>query len=172
MGFGKFGADGIIKNIEKSSGSLDQKKVTLLGTLIQGDGKTLLELTKKENSLVALFDENKFDSINESFRTAFEYSGEILDPKCYFGVMKPAEGKIHKSCAIRCISGGIPPVFRAIIENGQYEYYILLGSEGQKINQEILTHIGERVVIKGTSNYRNGWSILYADPMDIVQIEN
>jgi len=23
--------------------------------------------------------------------------GEIIDPKCYFGVMKPGKGKIHRS---------------------------------------------------------------------------
>ncbi|MDQ1349362.1 MAG: hypothetical protein QG573_2741, partial [Acidobacteriota bacterium] len=32
--------------------------------------------------------------------------GEIVDSKCWFGVMKPGQGKAHKDCAVRCISGG------------------------------------------------------------------
>ena len=34
--------------------------------------------------------------------------GEIIDPKCYLGAMKPGGGKTHKACAMRCIAGGIP----------------------------------------------------------------
>jgi len=35
--------------------------------------------------------------------------GEIVDTKCFSGVMRPATGKVHRACAIRCISGGVPP---------------------------------------------------------------
>jgi hypothetical protein len=36
--------------------------------------------------------------------------GEIVDSKCYLGVMNPGALIPHRACAIRCISGGIPPV--------------------------------------------------------------
>jgi hypothetical protein len=36
-------------------------------------------------------------------------TGEIVDSKCHFGVMNPGAGKVHRDCAVRCISGGIPP---------------------------------------------------------------
>ena len=39
-------------------------------------------------------------------------TGEIVDSKCYPGVMKPGQGKTHRACAIRCLSGGVPAVFR------------------------------------------------------------
>ncbi|HSC40230.1 MAG TPA: hypothetical protein VLD19_20240, partial [Chitinophagaceae bacterium] len=40
VGYGKFGAGGIIAGIEKQKGiSLDQKEVTLKGTLLYNDGK-------------------------------------------------------------------------------------------------------------------------------------
>ena len=29
--------------------------------------------------------------------------GEILDAKCFLGVMKPGQTKVHRKCAIRCI---------------------------------------------------------------------
>jgi len=33
-------------------------------------------------------------------------AGEILDSKCWFGAMRPSEGKVHKACASLCIRGG------------------------------------------------------------------
>ena len=35
----------------------------------------------------------------------FTLTGKILDSKCYPGVMKPGQGKTHRSCAICCLSG-------------------------------------------------------------------
>lgn len=166
VGYGKHGVEGIIKNIEKKTEVLDKRQITLKGSLIYGDGKAVLELTEKENSLLHVSDE--LGSDREHFSTTKEFSehGEILDPKCYFGVMKPGEGKIHKSCAIRCISGGIPPVFRVQNES-KNDYYILLGANGKKINQHILDKIGEEVIITGTSTHHEGWNVLHADPLYI-----
>lgn len=168
VGYGKLGAEGIINNIEKSSGKIDNARVTIQGSLIYGDGKTVLELTKKDKSLVQLFEDGKQVSTNEpSTPLEFRASGEILDPKCYFGVMKPGEGKIHKSCAIRCISGGIPPVFRVKEKGGKSTYYVLLGVDGEKINSNILDKVGEEVEIIGSRSTHNGWNVIYADPRNI-----
>ncbi len=38
----------------------------------------------------------------------FTLQGEIVDRKYFLGVMDPGEGKVHRDCAVRCISGGIP----------------------------------------------------------------
>lgn len=167
VGYGKFGAEGIIEEIEKSKGALDGKKITLRGTRIQGDGKTLIELTEKENSLVKVSADGAVKTNQKVATTEVTLRGEILDPKCYFGVMKPAEGKIHKSCAIRCISGGIPPVFRVQKKNVADEYYVLVGTNGEKINKEILQHVAEPVQIKGKITEQNGWNMIYADPQAI-----
>ena len=168
VGYGKFGAEGIMESIEKSNEALlDGKKITLQGTLIHGDGKTLLELTQTEKSLLEVHkDVIARKSKNNTF-TAVTMKGEILDPKCYFGVMKPAEGKIHKSCAIRCISGGIPPVLRIISEQNENKYYILLGENGDKINQQVLDKIAEPVEISGKTTTMNGWDYLYSNPESI-----
>ena len=37
--------------------------------------------------------------------------GEVVDGKCWLGVMNPGDGKVHRGCAARCISGGAPPLF-------------------------------------------------------------
>lgn len=35
--------------------------------------------------------------------------GEVVDSKCYLGVMKPGAGVTHRACAARCLHGGVPP---------------------------------------------------------------
>lgn len=84
--------------------------------------------------------------------------------------MKPAEGKVHKSCAIRCVSGGIPPVFRVKTE-GKNTYYVLRGAEGEPINKEILPFIGEPVSLNGEASEENGWGVLKVTPTAINYLE-
>src|SRR5579872_3604035 len=54
-----------------------------------------------------------------------QLTGEIVDSKCYFGVMNPGNGKVHRDCAVRCISGGIPPAFIARDASGQTRTLLL-----------------------------------------------
>ncbi len=165
VGFGKFGARGIMEEIESREGDMNLKEVTLNGTLIYGDGLTLLELTNQSES---------FEESTGNFRQPIErrestyqieLTGEILDSKCYFGVMKPGEGKIHKSCAIRCISGGIPPVLRVWREASQdYDYHLITGLNGEEINADILQFVGEKITISGNPYKQLGWNVLEINP--------
>jgi hypothetical protein len=163
VGYGKFGAEGIMQEIEETAGELNGKNITLKGTLIYGDGKVLVELTDRESSLVKINDHTVSATTSLAVRKRVKLSGEILDPKCYFGVMKPGEGKIHKSCAIRCISGGIPAVFRQSTGDNQnpYQYYLLLGEEGDKINKQLLPFIAGHISIEGEASRIVDWDILY-----------
>ncbi len=165
VGFGKNGTKTFMRKAEEKKGKLSGKRLKIQGTLIYGDGKTLIELTKKEDSVLEVM-ESQIPKNQKPQLTNQTLRGEILDPKCWFGVMKPAEGKVHKSCAIRCISGGIPPVFREKSSGGN-KYYILKGANGEDINQEILEYVGEGVDVKGQSYSENGWSILRVDPKSI-----
>ncbi len=164
VGFGKYGAKEIMSEIENENGSLNGKEVTLNGTLIYGDGVTLMELTDKKESFNG--SEDVEIKLIEEPLVPFKVSlaGEILDPKCYFGVMKPGEGKIHKSCAIRCISGGIPPVMRVLLEDGiSYDYYLVKGENGHNINKEVLPYVAETIAVSGMSSVQNGWKVLEVD---------
>jgi len=173
VGYGKFGAEGIMKTITKDKGGLDGKRITLSGTLIYGDGKTILELSKKSKSLVAIHKDivTVNDVKQQSKKVLNNITGEIVDPKCYFGVMKPGEGKIHKSCAIRCISGGIPPVFKTKGDQNKNEYYILLGENGEKINHQLLDKVAEKVAVNGVTTQIHGWNYLYLSPESITLFE-
>ncbi|PWJ44724.1 hypothetical protein [Sediminitomix flava] len=163
VGYGKFGAESTMNQIQEKVGSLHGKKVELEGTLIYGDGKTLMELSKDEESFIAILDSSFTPSPIEESLGILETTGEILDPKCYFGVMKPGEGKIHKSCAIRCISGGIPPVLRKKSNhiNRSYDYYLLLDENGKKVNQLLLQNVGETIKLKGEIQRFMNWRIFY-----------
>jgi hypothetical protein len=88
--------------------------------------------------------------------------GEIIDPKCYFGAMNPGQGKPHLSCAARCISGGIMPVLK-YEENNQNKYAVLVGLNGEKINDDVLNFIGVPVEIKGDLSLIDNWGILKID---------
>ena len=168
VGFGKFGAKSIIQEIEVKQGSLDLQEITLRGTMIYGDGLALLELTDQTESFVKSTGNFRQPLEFEMPFAQLEVTGEIVDSKCYFGVMKPGEGKIHKSCAIRCISGGIPPVIRVWQESSQsYDYHILTGEGGKEINSDLLPFIGETITLSGNHYQQLGWNIMEIDPEKI-----
>jgi hypothetical protein len=71
-------------------------------------------------------------------------TGEIVDSKCYFGVMNPGAGKVHRDCAVRCISGGIPPAF--LVRDSSGDTITLLLANWKR---ELLDHVAEPVTIRG-----------------------
>ncbi len=161
VGFGKFDADPVLEELKSqlNGESINDYKVTLRGTLIQYNGKSWMELTEGAESIVSFA---KSTLVNQSIASLGQRMviGEIVDPKCFFGVMNPAHGKIHKSCAIRCISGGIPPLL-AIREGEEFtDYYFLTDESGGKINEQILQHIGETVTVVGSAESVDDWKVL------------
>jgi hypothetical protein len=56
----------------------------------------------------------------ETYLGRTKMSGEIVDSKCYVGVMNPGRGKVHRDCAVRCISGGLPPTLLVRDESGTF----------------------------------------------------
>jgi len=59
--------------------------------------------------------------------------GEIVDAKCFFGVMRPALGKVHRACAIRCLSGGVPAGLRVLDGEGHESIFPLAGKPGEAL---------------------------------------
>ncbi len=164
--FGKFGArESVEKMREAVGGDLNKVDVKIRGTLIYHDGFTLMELTESENALIS-----HSPSESEMFIRPLinkKLQGEIVDPKCYFGSMKPSQSKPHRSCASLCIAGGIPPVLVVPTPDNTAEYYILKGEDGRDVNQEILDKVAQSVTITGMSTKLNEWNILYLEPDNI-----
>ncbi|MEM1423674.1 MAG: hypothetical protein AAGH64_06690 [Planctomycetota bacterium] len=75
--------------------------------------------------------------------------GEIVDGKCFLGAMKPGDGKAHKSCAVLCIRGGLPPMVRTRDANGGLVYPLLIVDNAQGLPESICDLVGEPVAIDG-----------------------
>lgn len=158
VGYGKHGAEGVMHELEEEkSGPLNGKEISLKGTLLYGDGKILMQVDKNDNPLGNVSSvPNKIPTI-EADKGNVSLRGEIIDPKCYFGVMKPGEGKVHKDCAIRCILGGIPPVLKMTNEKGE-NFYVLL--TGVNINERVKDFVATPSRVDGRLKKYNGWDIL------------
>lgn len=153
-GDGKFGA------AELAQG-LDGKRVRLNGALIYRDDQTMIKIT--EGEITPLRDEGATLQHGKNLGT-FTLSGEIVDSQCYLGVMNPGESKPHKECAVRCISGGVPPVL--VVKNfaGATNYFVLVSAEGKTINQAVLPFVADPIQISGQVIQYDHILVLQADP--------
>ena len=156
--FGKHGAADVVAG-------LDGRAVRITGSAIHDDGQHMIEVAD-----IATIDAAS-DTALAAFASAVEQplgtltlTGEIVDSKCHLGVMKPGRGRPHKECAVRCISGGIPPVLRVLSRDGGAVYLLLVGADGRAINREVLDWVAEPVEITGRVVRQRGLLVLYAEP--------
>jgi hypothetical protein len=87
-----------------------------------------------------------------------ELTGEIVDSKCYFGVMNPGNGKVHRDCAVRCLSGGIPPALLVRDANGAAQTVLLANWR-----RELLDRVAEPITLRGRLARSAGRLILYTE---------
>jgi hypothetical protein len=167
VGLGKEGVDSLLHQTENRLGTrLDGKHCSVKGYLIYGDGKALLQINNQAD--ITLLDGNisRESTILLKSLGKSTISGEVIDPKCFFGVMKPSEGKVHRSCAIRCIAGGIPPVFKSDMS----DYYLLTGENFEPVNQKILGIVGDRVGLNGELVEFDDWKIFKVNTSELETI--
>lgn len=95
------------------------------------------------------------------------FQGEIIDPKCFFGAMKPGEGKAHKACATLCIAGGVPPMF--LIRDGEAadQHFLLTDPQGGPLGPEILPFVADQIAIRGRVVTGEDLAQLRVDPATI-----
>ncbi len=75
--------------------------------------------------------------------------GEIVDSKCWLGVMKPSTGGVHRGCATRCVSGGIPPLLMTEDSSGRLSHYLLTDAAGRSASAFYAEFVGRRVELTG-----------------------
>lgn len=140
----------------------DGKAVSLKGTLIYRGNQTMIEVVP--GSIVAT---------NTAVAVALPQTtqlgkqtlvGEIVDSKCFLGVMNPGQLTPHRACAIRCISGGVPPVLLVRQKAGPAIYLLLVSAEGKPVNKQVLDLVAEPVEITGDVERQGDLLILRADP--------
>jgi hypothetical protein len=162
VGFGKHDALPVLAKLKlkTSNQPLNNFNVQLQGTIIKYKDKIWMELTEGEESILNINSKNTVEEQSILVQGPKTIFGEIVDPKCFFGVMNPAAKKIHRSCAIRCISGGIPPLL-GVRENGVFtDYYFVTDEMGQPINQEILQFIGIPLSVSGEVEQVDDWKVI------------
>jgi hypothetical protein len=90
-------------------------------------------------------------------------TGEVVDTKCYFGVMNPGSGKVHRDCAVRCISGGVPPGLLVRDRDGMLHTVLLAAADGRELHREVLGYVAQPVRVHGTLVRTAGSLVLRAD---------
>jgi hypothetical protein len=149
---GKHGADELVAG-------LDGKHVRLRGQLIYRAGGTMIEIEPRPITFVqsTSADQDAMRDLGEVTVT-----GEIVDSKCYLGVMNPGQGKVHRDCATRCLSGGIPPLF--VTADGQAQY-MLVDLSGKAFGHGSLREfVAEPITARGELLQRGETRLLKIDP--------
>lgn len=86
----------------------------------------------------------------------FRLRGELVDSKCYLGVMKPGRGKPHRGCAARCLSGGIPPLLLVEDRDGERVALLVATHDGTPLPRALLDHVGESIELEGEVSRQDG----------------
>ncbi|MBX2850313.1 MAG: hypothetical protein KTR15_01040 [Phycisphaeraceae bacterium] len=97
--------------------------------------------------------------------------GEIVDPKCYLGVMQPGDGKTHKVCATLCIKGGIPPMLLVRDKQGETAAYLLTDVDGNAFPASHHEYIADPIEVTGQVVRDGDLLILRADLDSIRRLE-
>jgi len=162
VAFGKFGAD-------EAVAAFAGREVRLRGTLIYRDDQVMVELA--EDSIEDLGPAPGTASAMVSLGVGI-YAGEIVDSKCYLGVMKPGNTKPHRDCATRCLSGGVPPVLLVRDVTGNARYLLLTDREGGQVGREVVARqlVAEPVLITGEVWRQGDRYLLRADVGDYERI--
>ena len=156
---GKHGAGPLIA-------ALDGVTVQLRGTRIARGGTTMIELVAGtiERDAPTLPADGRIapaSRIEDLQRSSF--TGEIVDSKCFLGVMNPGRLEVHRACALRCLSGGIPPMLFAHDEKGREAHLLLVDANGGSLNDRVLAFVGRPVTIEGRLERRDDLYYLYAE---------
>ena len=143
VGPGKHGLSGTVHGLQG-------KSVRLQGSLIERGHDQMLEVPPESIREIGPLP----GAVNPALKEPANLGpvllrGEIVDSKCYLGVMNPGNGKVPRDCAVRCISGGVPPAFIARDAAGETKVLLLVGLDGRALNKEVLPFVAEPVEIQG-----------------------
>jgi hypothetical protein len=127
------------------------RAVEVTGTLLERDGRAMLELIDTENAVVALDSGTVLPRpVRRSLGSA-ALIGEVIDPKCYLGAMKPGGGVTHRGCAVLCIRGGVPPMLaiRDPGQGGRERFVLLMLADSTAAGEALLPFVGDRIQAEG-----------------------
>jgi hypothetical protein len=165
---GKFGALPRVTRLVQGHG--EGQPVRARGTILEREGRWMLELLEGEESLRRLTAEEagKLPALDwptpQVLAERVTLHGAIIDPKCYLGAMKPGGGKTHKACAMRCIAGGVPPMLVTRDDLGRESFYLLTTADGGVANNLVLPFVGDQVAVTGRVELQGDVLVLRVAP--------
>ena len=111
------------------------RRVRFEGSLIEQEGQYMVEMNAPDTfEDLGQPDESERRKAKPSAVGAVNFVGELVDTKCFLGVMRPAEGKVHRACAVRCLEGGVPPGLLVRDIEGGVSVFMLTGSSGATLD--------------------------------------
>ena len=157
---GKHGADALVRG-------LNGRHVTLTGTRIQRGSLSMIEVEPASvvsSRVPESLSRPAAVSLELSSEKQVDVAGEIVDSKCFLGVMVPGSGKTHKDCASLCLRGGIPPALHVQDRAGRSSLLLLTGPGGESVGPLAVPVAGEAISVSGSVSRHGGWLILRTDP--------
>lgn len=163
--------------------AFDGAGVRIRGTLIERDGRRLIEVASTKDAIESAPEVGPTSSPLRAASEARAISilAEIVDGKCYLGAMKPGNAKAHKACATLCIEGGLPPLVVELKTLGSQftcpptsiqpdELFPILRVSGSTtLPPEVLALVAEPVRIDGTLSMQHGVPVIDTTPGQIVR---
>jgi hypothetical protein len=155
-GFGKAGAEAEFAGRERGD------FVRLIGSAVYRDGEVMVEVAAGS---VELGEPPLGRGLPASVDLGqVQLVGEIADSKCYLGVMDPGFAAPHRACAVRCLSGGVPPVLIQRHPDGSARTLLIVGPDGEAIGERLLDRVAEPVEVNGRLERRGDQLVLFAAP--------
>lgn len=111
----------------------DGQKVRFRGSLIFRDSAAMVEMNDPESFVVLGAPHETEQRGRVESLGHVKLAGELVDTKCFYGVMRPATGKVHRACAVRCLEGGAPPGVLVRDLQGNGVVYVLAGADGGRL---------------------------------------
>lgn len=152
------GKHGIPPYVREALGS----PVRLSATRIERHGFLMLELAGPDQFEV--LDDTPAGDESLPAGETLTINGELVDTKCYLGVMNPGQGKVHRGCAAECLRGGIPPGLLVHGANGTTTV-IFIAADSGVINPE---WAGRRLTLTGTIRKTGELETIHADTARLV----
>ena len=139
---GKFGAAAAL-------GETRHGWITLQGTLIARESWRMIEVLPGSARLYRTAMPAPASSPPQGRMVVLR--GEIVDSKCFLGVMNPGERTVHRDCATRCLSGGIPAMVAYRDEAGSH-LALLLGGTAASLREGVGGAITLQGILSGTED--------------------
>jgi nitrite reductase/ring-hydroxylating ferredoxin subunit/DMSO/TMAO reductase YedYZ heme-binding membrane subunit len=157
--------------IDEATRALRGRPVVLSGSWIRRAGVELFEVARAEAEVDPAAGGAAIEAAPRLPLGRQKLVGEVVDSKCFLGVMKPGEGKAHRDCAVRCLSGGAPAALAARTASGETVVLLLVSPSGALLGRELADRVAEPVEVEGELVRLGGLSLLVAEASSVRRLD-